>query len=311
MLNQIFTQTKIFKNILDSLPMGLLVTDQEGKAIFWNEALAKMTGLKEEEALGMDTADCATALYGNKRPLLIDFILKRMPEEYLQKYTRLQNDKDVITAEGFAPNLYEGSGAFLWGLAKALYDDEGNLIGALECLIDITDRKRLEDRLLYASSHDALTTLFNRAYFEETLSRLEKEGPYPISVIMADVDDLKVVNDSLGHAAGDEILKRTANILKKSFREDDCVARIGGDEFAVLLPKTDEAAAKEALERICYHLQQDNLNYEVSLNLSLGAATVDFGVSLTEALKMADKMMYADKFSKKRCFESNIESNIE
>jgi len=311
MLNNFFAQPKILKNILDSLPMGLLVTDQEGRVIFWNEALAKMTGLKEEVALGMDTADCATALYGNKRLLLIDFILKRMPEEFLQEYSRLQNDKDVVTAEGFTPNLYERSGAFLWGLAKALYDDEGNLIGALECLIDITDRKLLEDRLSYTSSHDALTSIFNRAYFEETLSRLEKEGPYPVSVIMGDVDDLKVVNDSLGHAAGDEILKRAANILKKSFREDDCVARIGGDEFAVLLPKADKEAAKEALERIRYHLQQDNLNYEVSLDLSLGTATVNFGVSLTEALKMADKMMYEDKFKEKRCFESNIESNIE
>jgi len=302
MLNQIFAQTKILKSILDSLPLGLLVTDQEGRVIFWNEVLTKMTGLKEEEALGMDTLDCAKALYGKKRPLLIDFILKRMPEEYLKEYTRLQNDKDVITAEGFAPNLYKGSGAFLWGLAKALYDEEGNLIGALECLIDITDRKRLEDKLLYTSSHDALTSLYNRAYFEEMLCRLEKEGPYPISVIMADVDDLKAVNDSLGHAAGDEILKRAASILKKSFRESDCVARIGGDEFAVLLPKTDEAAVKEALDRIRYHLRQDNQDHHIPLSLSLGMAMANYGLSLSQALKEADKMMYEYKFFKKEMF---------
>ena len=104
-------------------------------------------------------------------------------------------------------------------------------------VVDITQQKRAEDRLRFLSTHDVLTGLYNRAFFEEETTRMERGRHYPISVLMVDVDHLKITNDRRGHAAGDSLLRRAAAVLRAAFRTEDVVARIGGDEFAVLLPE--------------------------------------------------------------------------
>jgi diguanylate cyclase (GGDEF)-like protein len=118
---------------------------------------------------------------------------------------------------------------------------------------------------------------------------------------MADVDELKRINDNLGHAAGDESLRRAAQALSAAFRAEDVVARIGGDEFAVLLLRTDAAAAEIALSRIRSHIARLNtLHAENPIYLSMGAGTTEQGDSLPDAFKEADTRMYADKSSGRR-----------
>ena len=115
---------------------------------------------------------------------------------------------------------------------------------------------------------------------------------------MADVDRLKEANDRLGHAAGDELLKHAAEVFKNAFRREDVAARIGGDEFAALLPNTDEGALIEAMERLHQHLLQNNQeNYRLPLplSLSIGAATAQSGEELMTAWRMADQRMYREK----------------
>ena len=158
------------------------------------------------------------------------------------------------------------------------------------------ERKRAEEKLKYLSIHDALTGLYNRGYFEEGLARLEGGRQYPVSLIMADIDDLKQVNDQYGHAAGDEALRQFAQVLKGAFRAEDLIARLGGDEFAVLLPITGELAAQQAVERVRQGLAAHNRDRPPPrLSASLGVATAGPGYPLVEAFKQADAQMYLDK----------------
>ncbi|HEY6871353.1 MAG TPA: diguanylate cyclase [Geobacteraceae bacterium] len=179
-----------------------------------------------------------------------------------------------------------------------LTDAHGKVIARIEVVRDITARKQTEDQLRFMSTHDILTGLYNRFYFEQELIKLERGRRFPLSIVMADVDDLKVVNDRLGHVAGDGLLKEAATLLREAFRGEDVVARVGGDEFAVLLPDTGEAAVQAVVARIKERQRFWNETHAAPISLSMGIAVARDGSQLPEALKAADRRMYEDKLSR-------------
>jgi diguanylate cyclase (GGDEF)-like protein/PAS domain S-box-containing protein len=173
-------------------------------------------------------------------------------------------------------------------------------------------RKRGEERLMYLSIHDPLTGLYNRAYFEEELARLERSRKFPISILVSDLDGLKKINDQFGHAAGDMALCQAARLLQGAFRAEDGLARIGGDEFAVLLPEVGQSEADEVMARIRSLLAEHNRTQSgPEFNISVGIATCEESPrstgwsypgdkesepkSLQEAMHLADERMYQDK----------------
>ncbi|NMB89995.1 MAG: diguanylate cyclase, partial [Chloroflexi bacterium] len=171
---------------------------------------------------------------------------------------------------------------------------------------DITERKNAEEQLRYLSAHDALSGLYNRAFFEEELQRLEKSRHFPISIVIADIDGMKWFNDTMGHAAGDELIRRAAQFFKAAFRAEDVIARIGGDEFAILLPSSGVETAQLAVQRIRQQLDAQPES-ELRLSLSIGVATGEGGddVPLMQIMRMADQMMYQEKRRKVRNDRSN------
>jgi diguanylate cyclase (GGDEF)-like protein/PAS domain S-box-containing protein len=168
--------------------------------------------------------------------------------------------------------------------------------------MDITERKLAEERLAFISLHDIMTGIYNRAFFEEEMSRLSRSRSYPISILIMDMDNLKAINDRHGHQAGDTALQAVAQIIRNCFRTEDVVARIGGDEFAVLLQEVDADGAQKAKERILNGIQNLNQTDDgrtVPLSLSIGCATVSSGEPINDAFNTADTLMYAEKKKKK------------
>jgi diguanylate cyclase (GGDEF)-like protein len=173
---------------------------------------------------------------------------------------------------------------------------EEDFAWVLVAIQDITARKKAEDYLRYLGTHDVMTGLYNRLYFDEMLLRLEKRRREPTSIILADLNGLKRVNDSLGHPAGDNLIRRAAEVLRASFDEDVTIARIGGDEFVVILPEVDAAGAAEGLLRIRALVDLNNKYYrEPELSISLGAATSESGLPLARVFSRADDAMYRQK----------------
>jgi diguanylate cyclase (GGDEF)-like protein len=174
--------------------------------------------------------------------------------------------------------------------------EQGKFAGTFHIARDVTERRQIEERLRYLGTHDVLTGLYNRAYFEAEMTRLAHGRQFPVSIVMVDVNGLKETNDRHGHAAGDELLRRTARVLQDAFRAEDIVARIGGDEFAVLLPGVDQAAAREGVTRVRRLLAERNAGWaDLPLGLALGVATGDAGGDLNAVLLEADRRMYQTK----------------
>jgi diguanylate cyclase (GGDEF)-like protein/PAS domain S-box-containing protein len=170
------------------------------------------------------------------------------------------------------------------------------------------ERKQAEETSRYLGMHDALTGLYNRAYFEEELNRLRDDRFLPITVVMCDIDGLKLVNDTFGHAAGDQLLVATAKIIRRTIRQGDVAARIGGDEFAIILPCADERVAQSLAKRLRSQIEKYNRKaFGVPLSVSLGyAIRQNQASSMMDLLKEADNHMYREKLHHSQSARSAI-----
>jgi diguanylate cyclase (GGDEF)-like protein len=171
-------------------------------------------------------------------------------------------------------------------------------------LTDITARKKAEAYLEYLGTHDVLTKLFNRSFYVDELNRLERKGPHPVTVIMADLNGLKAANDEFGHAAGDALLRRAGEVLNSVIEKPAHACRIGGDEFAILLPEADEAAGEAMMQTIQDLIAINNTFYpDLTLSLSMGLATGQHGERMEFVVKRADLAMLEAK--RQHYFESD------
>ncbi|MCS7241602.1 MAG: PAS domain S-box protein [Candidatus Caldatribacterium sp.] len=193
-----------------------------------------------------------------------------------------------------------------WVLARftpVRYKDEEAL---LVLLLDLTERKLAEERIRYLTFHDILTGLYNRTFFEHEISRLDVPENLPLSVIMGDLNGLKLVNDAFGHAMGDELLRQAARILEKVCSNRGIVARLGGDEFVVLLPHTSSAEVQAIGEQIQREFRKAQTG-SIPLSISLGYGTkVTPEQPFDEILRIAENWMYQRKLTESLSFHNQV-----
>lgn len=271
--------------IFNSTNDSLFVHDAYTGAIMdANKAVEKMYGYTREEIFFMNVHDFSAGEPPYSLNEAVNMIRKAV-EEGSQTYEWLGKKK---------------SGELFWtevSLTASHIGGEGRVLAVVR---DITDRKEIEKRLQHLSAHDSLTGLYNRSHFETEFERASKGRGYPVSVIVADLDGLKGVNDTHGHIAGDHLIKAAAGLLKDTFRSDDLVARIGGDEFAVLLLQADENITSLALKRIREaEMQLRADNGPIQVRFSLGSATATIPEEIDGLLNLADMRMYEDKATHK------------
>jgi diguanylate cyclase (GGDEF)-like protein/PAS domain S-box-containing protein len=221
---------------------------------------------------------------------------KKYIEEQLNSH--LNGEDDLYYSEH---RLKSKSGDLIWirDVGKVIERDEaGNPIRAIGVHINIDNYKKREKEIEYLSFHDGLTGLYNRRYLENEMYRLNNSRQYPITIIIGDLDHLKKINDQYGHNFGDQYLIKSAKILEEVLRSEDIAARAGGDEFAVLLPNTDQKASELILSRIRDKFNEYNqLNkFPIPLSMSLGFYTLKNNKQdIYYCYNRADKEMYKNK----------------
>jgi diguanylate cyclase len=283
---QIEQERKLMQATLISVGDGVISCDIGGNVQFMNPAAERLTGWTQEEARGQEIEE-------------VFKIYNEMTGEKSESITRLVFETGNIV--GLANHTVliskKGEKRPIEDCAAPIIMENGEIIGVVIVFSDFSEKRKRMNEIEFLSYHDYLTGLYNRRFFEEELKRHDVSRNLPISIVMGDVNGLKLINDSFGHPTGDELLKKAAELIVKACRADDIVARLGGDEFVVLLPKAGEEDAARLIKRVQTELIEENFS-GIPLSVSFGQATKTQGEeSMNELLKGAEDHMYRHKLN--------------
>jgi len=281
-----------FRAIFESSLIGIVFADSEGRFIQTNPAFQKMVGYSQDE-------------------LSLGFMHITHPDDAKESLRLFQ---DTVSGKSVyfktEKRYFRKNGSIMWAniSVTSIRDREGKFKYSIAIIEDVSERKRIEDKLQVAAVTDELTGLFNRRGFFtlaeqqfKVADRLKKK----MSLLYLDLDNLKVINDELGHKTGDEALWDTAGIIKNSVRKSDIIARIGGDEFAVLLtdlpvPDTESTVIGHIHHNLDEHNKHSGRNYKLSFSIGSSQYDPHNPCSVDGLLTRADILMYREKQSKHR-----------
>ena len=280
-LKQKTRELELVTNVIDDF---IFVIDSKGKIHQANKAWQRALGYKIDQVIGSHISKFLDPPSYNK-------IIKSFEDKSLLKKGNIIRTKTQKKDGGFE--------TIEWNCS--FYKDYIYAVGR-----DITNIIETQERILYLSYHDSLTGLYNRNFFEEELRRLNNTRNLPLSIIMGDVNGLKITNDVFGHYKGDKLLKDIAKILKNSIRKGDILARWGGDEFTILLPNTDEIVTEEIINRVYEACEKNDLtlNY-ASISLGYDIKTSE-EQNIYTILANAENDMYKNKSKDGRKFREDI-----
>lgn len=275
----------LFKTLADFATDWIFWLSKSGEIIYNSPAVERITGYTTTELM-------------DKPELMNEMIHPQDQDKWQAHLSQIKTQADPVYMKF---RIITKSGQLKWinHICRPVYSEAGEFIGVRGSNTDITNRVEVEENLIYLSRHDKLTGLYNRAFYEEELTRLQDCRAYPISIISADLDCLKLINDSIGHQRGDDLIKACARVLKEPLGKADFMARVGGDEFIGVLPWTGEERAQEIVARIREAIAKHNRDYcQLPLSISIGFATcLNEEQRIADTIKQADNIMYRNKLN--------------
>lgn len=297
--NELFNEKELFRVTVLSMGDGLLTTDTEGRIKIFNKAAEEITGWKMQRAIGKPSSEVFHIINGYTGTRREDPIMKILKTE---NKIELEENTVLIT-KNLVKKEVADSGA-------PIRDNMGNILGAVLVFRDITEERHRLEKIEYLGLHDSLTGLYNRAFLEKELNRLDVPGNLPLSLIIGDVNGLKITNDAFGHEAGDRLLKKIADILQSECRNSDIAARTGGDEFVILLSKTGFDETERIVNRIIDKCKNEEAD-PIKPSISLGAAVKDNSdQDINFVYKIAEDRMYSSKLMESKSIRSSIISSL-
>ena len=272
------------RTTLLSVGDGVIVTDVDGCIEYINIAAEEITGRLHDDIKGKSFRD------------VFEIVDKRDGKTQKFPVDDVLDTRVAIDWTEHSCLVLQGENCIEITLSAApIIGEKGVMEGVVLVFKDISDESRRRDEIEFMSYHDFLTNLYNRRFFEEELARLDTKRNLPLSIIYADVNGLKIVNDAFGHEYGDKLLTETAKILREFCRADDIIARVGGDEFAILLPSTSSEMAKSLVERIQNAIKTVKMPTG-ELSVAIGWDTkVDESQKVSDILRLSENNMYKRK----------------
>lgn len=290
MHNRLKGSEERYRSLFDRAPAIMMTMDSTGQIISANKYCEDFFNYSEGKLKRMHLKDLAVE-WGDIRYPFDDML--RMVEELGGASIEL----DVRTSELRTRTIQ---------MTLDAVSNEGSPVEIQVIAQDVTRKKAMDERVRYLSYHDKLTGLYNRAWFDEQIKILEAEEKYPFTVIIGDMNGLKVANDLFGHKTGDTLLAVTAEILRRCCRDSDVISRLGGDEFAILLPGAGEEVAREVCQRIRSHCAATRMK-PLNPSIALGHATkYNSTEPLEELMKEADDRMYRNKLNVSNSLRSSL-----
>lgn len=291
MERSLYLEKELFKTTLLSVGDGVISTDRKGNVLLMNRLAEKLTGWSSEEAAG--------------KPFDIIFPVRIEDSEVKRKNPVLKvlltGERSEMKKPGILTSKY-GREIPIEDSAAPVKDVHGETTGVVVVFRDCTEKMERQREIEFLSYHDQLTGVFNRRFFDEELKRLDVPRNLPLSLVMIDVNGLKLFNDVFGHKAGDMLLKRVAVVLQREMRGDDIIARIGGDEFVILLPRTDSESVWPMMERILDAMESEYVeDLPVSVSWGCGTKTCE-DESAEKIFEIAEDNMYRNKISHKSSY---------
>ncbi len=267
-----------YKKLFNMSPDAVALVDEEGQFLIVNPSMSRTFGLTQEELEQSSFHEIMPVDSANRR------LEKGKESIYKEKQVYFEDEIDQRYFQNFCVPV------FISGEKRTF-----QIISR-----DVTESKQAEARLNYLSFHDSLTGLYNRNFFQEEINRLQDGRYSPVGIVVCDLDALKFVNDSLGHENGDKLIIKTADILRENFRTSDIIARIGGDEFAVLIMGTNQSMMESLVNRLRTGVERYNSQDSIlHLSLSIGYAISEIDPPDMQALfKEADDKMYREKIQR-------------